>query len=98
MAPGLIPLAVRTSLDVFRDVGVHPRPPDVPPHKLDCLLLSEVSCHFAVMFGFKDCGYHVLGNVEASSVVENVVGFHCQMLRWFDIIGTIWVSTEGMET
>ena len=72
MAPGLVPLAVRTCLDVFRDVGVHPGPPEVPPNKLDCFLLSEVSGHFAVVFGFEDGGDHRLGNVEASSVVEYV--------------------------
>ena len=82
MASGLIPLAVRTCLDVFRDVGVHPRPPEVPPHKLDCLLLSEMSCHFAVMFGFENGGNHELWNVEAFSVVEYVVGFYRQILRW----------------
>ena len=98
MAPGFIPLAVRTCLDIFRDVGVHPGPPEVPPHKLYCLLLSEVSCHIAVVFGFEDGGYHGLGNVEAPSVVENVVGFHCQMLGWFDIIGAIWVNAEGTQT
>ena len=98
MAPGFIPLAVRSCLDVFRDVGVPPGPPEVPPHKLDYLLLSEVSCHFAVIFGLEDGGCHELGNVEASSIVENVIGFHCQMLGWFDIIGAVWVSVEGMQT
>ena len=73
VAWGFIPLAVRTCLDVFRDVGIHPRPPEVPPHKLDCLLLSEVSCHFAIVFGFENGGYHWLGYVEATSVVEYVV-------------------------
>ena len=73
MAPGLIPLAVRTGLDVGRYVGVHPGLPKVPPHKLDRFLLSEVSGYFVVMFGFENCGDHLLGNVEASSVVEYVV-------------------------
>ena len=98
MAPGHIPLAVRKCLDIFRDVGVHPGPPEVPPHKLDCLPLSEVSCHFAVVFGFEDGGYHKLGKVEASLVVEDVVGFHCQLLVWFDIIRAIRVSAEGTQT
>ena len=98
MAPEFIPLAVRTCLDEFRDVGVHPGPPEVPPYKLNCHLLSEVSCHFAVVFGFENGWYQGLGNVEASSVVENVMGFHCQMFGWYDIIGTVWVSTEGMQT
>ena len=87
--PGLVPLAVRTCLDAFHNVGVHLGPPKVPPHKIDCLLLSEVSCHFAVVFRFEDGGYHELGNIEASSIVENVVGFHYQMLGWFDIIGAV---------
>ena len=73
MAPELIPLAIRTCLDVCRDVGIHPRPPEVPPHKLDRFLLSEVSGHFTVVFGFEDCRDHLLGNVEAPSVVEYVV-------------------------
>ena len=77
VAPGLLPLVVRTCLDVLRDVGVDTGPPEVLPPKLDCLLLSEVSCHFAVVFGFKNGGYHELGNVDAPTVVENVVGFHC---------------------
>ena len=50
------------------------------------------------MFGFEDGRYHELGNVEASLVVENVVGFHCQMLGWFDIIGAVWVSAEGTQS
>ena len=98
MAPGFVPLAVRICLDLLRDVSVHPGPPDVSPHKLNCLLLSEVSCHFAVVFVFEDGGYHELGNIEAPSVVENVVGFHYQMLGWFDIIGALWVSVEGAQT
>ena len=98
MAPGFILLAVGACLDVFRDVGIHPGPPEVSPHKLHCLLLSEVSRHFAVVFGFVNGWYHELGNIEASLVVENVVGFHCQMFGWFDIIGTIWVSAEGTQT
>ena len=73
MAPGLVSLAVRTCLDVFRYVGVHPGPPEVPSPKLDRFLLSEVSGHFAVVFGFENCWDHLLGNVEASSVVEYVV-------------------------
>ena len=50
------------------------------PHKLDHFLLSEVSGHFVVMFGFENCRDHLLGNVEAPSVVEYVVRLHCQML------------------
>ena len=73
MAPGFVPLAVWACLDVFRDVGVYPGPPEVSPHKLDCFLLSEVSGHFAVVFGFENGGDHLLGNVEAPSVVEYVV-------------------------
>ena len=98
MAPGFIPLAVGACLDVFRDVGIHHGPPEVPPHKLDCLLLSEVSGHFAVMFRFENGGDDELENIEVSSIVENVVGFHCQMLGWFDIIGAIWVNAEGTQT
>ena len=97
MAPGFIPLAVRTCLEVFRDVSVHPGPPEVRPHKLDCLVLSEVSGHCAVNFGFENGWYHKLRKVEASTVEENVVGFHCQMLRWFDIIVAVWVSAERMQ-
>ena len=89
MAPGLNPLAVRTSLDVFCNVDVHPGPPDVAPDKLDWLLASEVSCHIAVVFGFENGRYHEFWNVEASSVVENVVTFHCLMLGWFHIITAI---------
>ena len=77
---GFILLAVRACLDVFRDIGVHPGPPEVPPHMLNRLLMSEVSCNLAVVFGFEDGGDHGLGNVEASSVVENVVGFHLLVL------------------
>ena len=73
MATGFVTLAVRTGLDVCRDIGVHPGPPEVPPQKLDRFLLSEVSGHFAVMFGFENCRDHLLGNVEASSVEEYVV-------------------------
>ena len=98
MAPGLVPLVVWTCLDVFRYVGVHPGSPEVPSHKLDRLLSSEVSGHFAVVFGFENYRDHLLGNVEASTVVEYVVGFHCQMLRWFDIIRAIWVNAEGAQT
>ena len=98
MVPGLIPLAIRTCLDVCRDIGVHPGPPEVPPHKLDRLLFSEVSGHFTVVFGFENRRDHLLGNVEASSVVEYVVRFHCQMLGWFDIIKAVWVSAEGTQT
>ena len=98
MEPGFIPLAVRTCLGVLHDIGVHPGPPEVPPHKLDCLFLFKVSGHFAVVFGFKDGEFQELGNVDASSVVENVVGFHCQMLRWFDINRAIWFSAKGTQT
>ena len=73
MASGFLPLAVSTCLDVFRDVSVHPGPPKDPPQKLDYLLLFEVFCHFAVIFRFENCGDHLRGNVEASSVVEYVV-------------------------
>ena len=73
VALGLIPLAVRTGLDIGRDVGIHPGPPEVPPHKLDCFLLSEVSGHFAIVFRFENCWDHLLGNVEAFTVVEYVV-------------------------
>ena len=73
MAPGLVLLAVRTCLDVCRDVCVHLGPPEVPPHKLDRLFLSEVSGHFAIVFGLENRQDHLLGNVEASSVVEYVV-------------------------
>ena len=98
MVSGFIPLTVRTCRDVFRDVGVHHRPPEVLPHKFDCLPLSEVSCHVAVVFGFEDGGNHKLGNVEASLVVEYVVGFHRPMCGWFNIIGAVWVSAEGTQT
>ena len=91
-------LAVRTCLDVFRDVSVHAGPLEVLPHKLDCPLLSEVSCHFAAMFSFEDGRYHELGNVKASSIEENVVGFHCLMIGWFEIIGAISVSAGGTQT
>ena len=73
VVPGLVTQAIRTYLDVFRNVGVHPGPPEVPPHKLDCHLLSEVSGHLAVVFGFGNGGYHRLGYVEASSLVVYVV-------------------------
>ena len=73
MVPGFIPLVVRTGLNKSRDVGVHPGPPEVLPHELDCFLLSEVSGHFAVVFGFENYQNHVLGNVEATSVVEYIV-------------------------
>ena len=55
MAPALVPLAVRACLYVFFDVGVHPGPPEVPSNQLDGLILSEVPCHFTVIFGFE---YH----------------------------------------
>ena len=73
--PGLISLVVRTDLYVCHDVIVHHGPAEVPPHKLDRLLLTEVSDYFAIVFGFEICRDHlpVLGNVEASSVVEYVV-------------------------
>ena len=73
MAPGLIPLAVWTGLDVCRDVGIHPGPPEVPPHKLNRLLLSEVSGYFAVVRGFENRRDLLLGNIKVSSVVEYVV-------------------------
>ena len=73
MAPGLVPLAVRTDLVVGRYDGVHPGPPEVPPYKLDRFLLSEVSGYFVIVFGLENCRVHFLGNVEASSVVEYVV-------------------------
>ena len=95
---GIYPAGSQDMPDVFRDVGIHPTPPEVPPHKLDCHLLSEVSCHFAIVFGFENGGYHELGNIEVSSIVEYDVRLHCQMLRWFDIIGAVWVSIEGTQT
>ena len=98
MAPGFVPLAVRVCLDVLRNMGVHPGPPEVPPQKLYCLLLSEVSSHSAVLFGFENGGDHELGNVEATSVVEYVIELQFQMLGWFDIIGAIWVRAEGTQT
>ena len=73
MAPGLVALAVRPGLDIGRYVGIHPGSPEVAHHKLDRLLLSEVSGHFIIMFRFENCWDHLLGNVEASSVVEYVV-------------------------
>ena len=73
MAPGLVPLAVWTGLDVGCYVGVHPGTPEVPPYKRDRLLLSEVSGHFGVVFGFENGVDHGLGNVETASVVEYVV-------------------------
>ena len=98
MAPGLVPLAVRTGLDVGRYVGVHPGPPEVPPHKLDRFLLSEVSGYFVIVFGFENYSDHLLRNIEVSSVVEYIIRFHYQMLGWFDLIGAIWVSAEGTQT
>ena len=92
MAPGFIPLVFRTCLDVLRDIGVDLGPPDVLPPKLDCLLLSKVYCRLAGVFGFEDCEDHRLGNVEAFSVVENVVEFHCQIVGWVDIIRAVVVS------
>ena len=73
MAPERIPLVVRTGLDVFCGVSIYSGPPEVPPQKLDCLLLSVVSCYFTVVFGFENGGDYWLGNVEASLVVEYVV-------------------------
>ena len=58
MGLGFIPLAVQTGLDVSRDVGIHRKPPEVPPHKLDCLVSSAVSGHLAVLFRFENCGDH----------------------------------------
>ena len=98
VAPGRVPLAVRTVLDVGCYVGVHPGLQEVPSHKLDRFLLSEVSGHFAIVFGFENCGDHLLGNIETSSVVQYVVRLQCQMLGWFDIIGAMWVSAEGTQT
>ena len=72
MVPGFVPLAVGTCLDVFRDVSVHPGPPEVLPHKHNCFLLSEVLGHFAVLFGFENGGNNLLGNVEASAIVEYI--------------------------
>ena len=62
LAPGLVPLAVRTGLYIGYDVGVHPGPPDIPPHKLDRFFLSEVSGHFAVVFRLENRHDHLLGN------------------------------------
>ena len=73
MAPGLVPLAVRTCLDVYRDVSIHPGPTEVPPHKLDRFLLSKVSGYFAIVFGLENHRDHLLGNVVASSVVGYVI-------------------------
>ena len=61
--PGLILLAVRTCLDIFRNVGVHPGPPEVSSYQLDQLLMSEVSYHFTVVFVFENCKDHWLGDV-----------------------------------
>ena len=76
MAPGFVPLAVWKGLDISRYVGVHSGPPEVPPHKLVRVLLYKVFGHFIIVFRFENCWDHLLGNVEAPSVVEYVVGFH----------------------
>ena len=73
MVPGRVPLTVRICLDVFHYVGVHPWPQEVPSHKLNYFLLSEVSGHLAVVFGFENRRNHWLGNLETASVVQYVV-------------------------
>ena len=85
-------------MDIFHEVGLHSGPPEVPPYKFDGFLLSKVSGHFAMVFRLETSWDHRLGNLEASSIVECIVRFHCQILRWIDIIRTIWVSDEGAQT
>ena len=66
--------------------------------KFDCLLLLEVSCHFAVVFGLQDCGDDGLRKIETALIVEYISGFHCQILGWFEIIVAILVSVTGTQT
>ena len=80
MAPGFIPLAVRICLYIFFEVGVHPGPPVVPSNQLNALVLSEVFCHIAVVFGLEYCFDHWFWYVETVLVVEYVAILHGQVL------------------